>query len=359
MPAAHLLVAVHQPVLVVAVGPAVLVAVLPPLLQALDAAPAAPVAARPLPLGVLARAPDLAELAHALAEVDVDAPVVDQHALHLGVGGLGRRLVLVLDEGVLQAVARLLVTDHLARQDRAEPAEDELEVGVRRDRVQLAHEQDVLGRLDLGERQVAHHLEGEGLGARLGLAPLLLGRLLVDLLGQIGVVGDAHRGELGLGRRGRGAGRAQAGRVGVRVVEHHGVLDADVDQGVALLVGDGGVDLLEDVEALDDLGEDRGAAVEVVGVVAQGHDELAAGQAHLGVGRVRRRGHGDGAALGVLQLRVQGRGECLLGGAAEDPPDGRAAIGRRRCRAQRIAGLERKVLLDGMDGGEVVIFDFA
>ena len=57
--------------------------------------------------------------------------------------------------------AHLLVPDHLAAHDRAKAREDELEVLVARDRVQLAHEQDVLGRAHVRERQVADHLECE------------------------------------------------------------------------------------------------------------------------------------------------------------------------------------------------------
>ena len=54
------------------------------------------------------------ELGDALREVDVDAAVVDEDVVHLEVGVLARLLVLELDEGVLQRVARLVVTDHLA-----------------------------------------------------------------------------------------------------------------------------------------------------------------------------------------------------------------------------------------------------
>ena len=49
-----------------------------------------------------------------LAEVDVDAPVVDEYVVHLEVGVLARLGVVELDEGVLQRVARVAVADDLA-----------------------------------------------------------------------------------------------------------------------------------------------------------------------------------------------------------------------------------------------------
>lgn len=87
----------------------------------------------------------------------MDSSVVDKHALHLEIRGLACALVVELDEGVLQAVPRLLVADDLARQDLAEAAEDELEVRVRGHRVEFAHEEHVFRRFDFGEREVAHH----------------------------------------------------------------------------------------------------------------------------------------------------------------------------------------------------------
>lgn len=62
----------------------------------------------------------------------------------------------------------------------------------------------------------------------------------------------------------------------------------------------------------------------------------------------------------MLQLWVEEGREGLFGRLAREmAPDGRAAIGLLGERSQGIAGLERKVLLDGMDWGEVVVFDLA
>ena len=89
------------------------------------------------------------DLGHRLAEVDVDAAVVDEHVVHLEVGVLTVLLALELDERVAQRVTRLLVAYHLAAVDLAEAREDQLEVVVVRHRIQLAHKQHVLRRLDI------------------------------------------------------------------------------------------------------------------------------------------------------------------------------------------------------------------
>lgn len=58
----------------------------------------------------------------------MDAMVVNQHALHFKVGLLAVLLIIKLDECVLQAVARALVPNHLARQDGSETTEDQLKI---------------------------------------------------------------------------------------------------------------------------------------------------------------------------------------------------------------------------------------
>ena len=60
-----------------------------------------------------------------MRKVDVDAVVVNQHALHFEVGALAVFFAAEFDEGVLQAVTCLLVPDDFARQDLAEAREDE------------------------------------------------------------------------------------------------------------------------------------------------------------------------------------------------------------------------------------------
>lgn len=83
MPASHLLVAVHHPVVFARV-PLALVAVLSSLLEFSDTTPAARrCISLPLVVGVFP--PHITELADTLGEVDVDAAVVDENALHLEV----------------------------------------------------------------------------------------------------------------------------------------------------------------------------------------------------------------------------------------------------------------------------------
>lgn len=68
------------------------------------------------------------DITYTLGEIDVDAMIVNQHALHFKVGLLAVLLVLKFDECVLQTVARALVPNHFARQDRSETTEDQLKV---------------------------------------------------------------------------------------------------------------------------------------------------------------------------------------------------------------------------------------
>jgi len=61
----------------------------------------------------------------------------------------------------------------------------------------------------------------------------------------------------------------------------------------------------------------------------------------------------------MLQLWVKIRLECPLRRPINDTPYGAPAITVFRVWAKRIAGLETEVRLDAVDGGEVVVFDFA
>lgn len=93
----------NHAILVVIIGLDVLIAVLTTLFQLLDTAPPAPATtpSRALPFGVGLVAPNFAQPAHALAEIDVDAPVVDEHRIHLGVGVLAALSILKLNERIL------------------------------------------------------------------------------------------------------------------------------------------------------------------------------------------------------------------------------------------------------------------
>lgn len=77
-------------------------AVLLPLLQAVDAAKPA---TRPCSFGLRIVAPICGKFGDTLRKIDVDAVVVDEHALHLKVRSLTVLLVRELDERVLETVA--------------------------------------------------------------------------------------------------------------------------------------------------------------------------------------------------------------------------------------------------------------
>lgn len=153
-----------------------------------------------------------------LRKVDVDAPVVDEDVVHLEVRALGILAVPELDKRILQRVLGLLIPDDLATEDLSKPRKDQLEVLARRDGVQLAHEEDVLGRCHVGKGQVADHLEREGLRARVALASLPGEFVRVAVLFEVFFVADAEGRELLRGRDGRLLRRVKAFRVIERVV---------------------------------------------------------------------------------------------------------------------------------------------
>jgi hypothetical protein len=153
------------------------------------------------------------ETAPHLRKVDVDAPVVDEDVVHLEVRALGVFAVPELDKRILQRVLRLLVPDDLATEDLSKPRKDQLEVLARRDGVQLAHKEDVLGRCDVGKGQVADHLEREGLRARVALASLPGEFFGIAVLFEVFFVVDAEGRELLRGRDGRLFRRVKAFRI--------------------------------------------------------------------------------------------------------------------------------------------------
>lgn len=94
------------------------------------------------------------KLGDGLREVTVNPPLIDQHIIHACVRLNARLLTLILNECILQRVTGFPVADDLAGGDGAEAREDEFEVMRLRHRVELAHEEHVLRRLDVGVRQV-------------------------------------------------------------------------------------------------------------------------------------------------------------------------------------------------------------
>lgn len=107
----------------------------------------------------------------------MNAPIVNKHIIHLEIRILAALLVLKLNKSVLQRIARNLIPDDLAPDDLPEPAKDDLQIVVRRDRIQLAHKQHILRRRHIRIRNVPHNLQNRR--PRLGL---LLGQHLRNLL---------------------------------------------------------------------------------------------------------------------------------------------------------------------------------
>jgi len=96
---------------------------------------------------------------HRLREVDVNPPLVYEHALHLEVGLVASLFFLELNERVLQTVTSFPVSDDVAANYLAKAGEYQFQVVLLGDWVELANKEDVLGRLDLGVREVIDYFK--------------------------------------------------------------------------------------------------------------------------------------------------------------------------------------------------------
>lgn len=163
------------------------------LLQTVDTTKAAPL---PGSLRLCSVPPRVSQPADTLGKVDVYPMVVDKHALHFEVGPFAILLGRKLDEGVLEAVSGLLVPDDFAGENLAEAGKDELQVLILGDWVQLAHEQDLLRRSDVGKGQIAYQLKSQGLSTRFPLSPQLLERLWIRVFINLLIMSDPHGGKL-------------------------------------------------------------------------------------------------------------------------------------------------------------------
>lgn len=134
--------------------------------------------------------------ADTLREVDPDPAIVDEDVLHFEICALGVVLFVKLDEGILQRIACLLVSDHFTRKNLAEARKDKLEIVAARYGIELTDEQDVLWWSNVCERQIADHLERESGGVGVGVAsPFFLFRLVL-VLGEILIVSQTKRAYL-------------------------------------------------------------------------------------------------------------------------------------------------------------------
>mmetsp|Transcript_146 Transcript_146/g.491 ORF Transcript_146/g.491 Transcript_146/m.491 type:complete len:258 (+) Transcript_146:279-1052(+) len=130
------------------------------------------------------------QLCNRLGEVHFDPAVVDEDAVHLFVCLFTGCLFLKLNEGVVQGVARHVVSDDFALHHFPEPRKNELEILVSSDRIEFADEQDVVWCLHLCIGQIAEHLQDSGSGLSFFFLDLLLDLLLCSIVGLIRLVGS-------------------------------------------------------------------------------------------------------------------------------------------------------------------------
>ena len=60
----------------------------------------------------------------------MNSMIINEHALHFEVGLLAIFLVLVLDKGILKALAGALISDNLTGQDLSKSAENEVQIFI-------------------------------------------------------------------------------------------------------------------------------------------------------------------------------------------------------------------------------------
>ena len=291
------------------------------------------------------------ETVHRLRKIDVDAPVVDEHVVHLEIRRLRLLLRLERHERETQRIARLIISNHVAARHLPEPAEDDLQVLVRGDRVELAHEERLLRRLRVRVRKIPDHLQNDRSVARLLIARCAFLRVRVAP----SLLGDPIVLEPGVVRvpdeRGRRVGHERVESRGIvkRVVEDDGVLDAYVLPGATGVVAVGLIDGVENVETLGDVAEDGVLAVQRVALVA-GRDEELRGVQILASARHGHRALGlvlePGSNLVLEETRLV---------AEELAVDGVAAPAR----ARGVTGLHCEVPRDAVEQAVVVVLDLA
>jgi hypothetical protein len=121
MSPSHLFLIVDHPIFITSSTTVIRSLILPLLLQAADTTETA---ASLSPLRICGCAPGIGELGDGLREIDVDAMIVDEDALHFEIGLLAGGLELVFNECILERVVCALVADYFAREDFAETAKD-------------------------------------------------------------------------------------------------------------------------------------------------------------------------------------------------------------------------------------------
>lgn len=122
----------------------------------------------------------------------MDAMIINEYALHLEVGSFAVFLGRELDEGILQTISSLLISDDFATKNLAEAAEDEFEIFVSCYRVEFAYEQHLFWRSDIGEWQISNQLQCQSLSAGFPLSPQFFQRFGVCVLLNFLVPGNTH-----------------------------------------------------------------------------------------------------------------------------------------------------------------------
>mmetsp|Transcript_50335 Transcript_50335/g.113107 ORF Transcript_50335/g.113107 Transcript_50335/m.113107 type:complete len:265 (-) Transcript_50335:242-1036(-) len=264
--------------------------------------------------------------------------------MHLEVCLLAVLHVLEGDEGVLQRIPGLPVTDDLTALDWPKAREDELEVTILRHRVQLGYEEVVVGRRDVGVRQVVQQLQRRRLTLGQGLCHALLQLALVllvlDLL-ELLVLDDLwglRRNQL-----------LQTVWIWKWIFKDLGVPDPDVLEGCALLIHHRLVDLVQHVEALGDNAEYRVLAIQVLHAVAECEVELRAVLVGLLVC------HSDGALDIVLEVHR----DLVLNETMRQARKLGKDCGPTLPRVRWVTGLADVVLLHRVYEAVVVVLDLA
>ena len=222
-----------------------------------------------------------------MAEIHLNAAIVNKHVIHLVIRVHGALLRLKLNERVAERVARLVIADDLAAL-HAKTEEDHAQVLVLRNWIQLANKENVLRRLHVRIREITDHLQHDRV--TLCLQPLsllleLLSRLSGVLVLQV-LLRQSARNDLLLRNTslGRVVRNHQSGWVVVGIVDDVRVENADVHVGSELLVAERlhfrrestpyVVYLLQHIHSLHHLGKYGVLLIQIVDVVSQRNVKL-------------------------------------------------------------------------------------
>jgi|LauGreSuBDMM15SN_2_FD.fasta_scaffold73471_1 hypothetical protein len=110
------------------------------------------------------------EFTNGLRKVDLDASVVDENIVHFLVSPQARLLHFKFDKGIVERVARLVVAHDATFNNGSKSRKDELQVSVRRHRIELADEEYLCRRFYISIWKIARHFKDNS--SRLRFFPL-------------------------------------------------------------------------------------------------------------------------------------------------------------------------------------------